>query len=62
MPDGGSVAIDFEDLPFAQDLPMDSPVVILLPGKHYKTFFETMLHLLRSSGFRVGTIVQGWLL
>lgn len=32
MPDGGSVALDFEDLPSAQDLPMDAPVVILLPG------------------------------
>ena len=32
MPDGGSVALDFEDLPLAQDLPKDAPVIILLPG------------------------------
>ena len=34
MPDGGSVALDFEDLPLAQDLPKDAPVIILLPGPH----------------------------
>ena len=34
MPDGGSVALDFEDLPLAQDLPKDAPVIILLPGLH----------------------------
>lgn len=33
MPDGGSVALDFEDLELCQDLPSDAPVVILLPGK-----------------------------
>ena len=33
MPDGGSVALDFEDLDSSQDLPSDAPVVILLPGK-----------------------------
>jgi len=33
MPDGGSVALDFEDLEMCQDLPSDAPVVILLPGK-----------------------------
>ena len=33
MPDGGSVALDFEDLESNQDLPPDAPVVILLPGK-----------------------------
>ena len=32
MPDGGSVALDFEDLDSSQDLPSDAPVVILLPG------------------------------
>lgn len=32
MPDGGSVALDFEDLESCQDLPADAPVVILLPG------------------------------
>ena len=32
MPDGGSVALDFENLPLAQDLPGDAPVVVLLPG------------------------------
>ena len=31
-PDGGSVALDFEAFDSAQDLPMDAPVVILLPG------------------------------
>ena len=34
MPDGGSVALDFEDLPLAQDLPKDAPVIILLPGPY----------------------------
>ena len=34
MPDGGSVALDFEDLNLSQDLPKDAPVVILLPGEH----------------------------
>ena len=33
MPDGGSVALDFEDLDSQQDLPADAPVVILLPGE-----------------------------
>ncbi len=33
MPDGGSVALDFEDLELSQDLPSDAPVVILLPGE-----------------------------
>ena len=34
MPDGGSVALDFEDLETNQDLPSDAPVVILLPGEN----------------------------
>ena len=33
MPDGGSVALDFEDPDLHQDLPADAPVVILLPGE-----------------------------
>lgn len=32
LPDGGSVALDFEDFEHVQDLPQDAPVVILLPG------------------------------
>ncbi|EFN55873.1 hypothetical protein CHLNCDRAFT_145469 [Chlorella variabilis] len=32
MPDGGCVALDTEDLPAAQQLPQDAPVLILLPG------------------------------
>jgi predicted alpha/beta-fold hydrolase len=32
MPDGGCVALDTEDLPPAQQLPEDAPVLILLPG------------------------------
>ena len=46
MPDGGSVALDFEDLPSAQDLPMDAPVVILLPGKS-ANYTRWMLQMLR---------------
>lgn len=36
LPDGGSVALDFEDFEHVQDLPQDAPVVILLPGKIQK--------------------------
>lgn len=32
MPDGGTVAIDFEPLAFDQGLPRSAPVLILLPG------------------------------
>lgn len=38
MPDGGSVALDFEDLDSSQDLPSDAPVVILLPGERSLTW------------------------
>ena len=31
-PDGGSIALDFEDYATKQDLPPDAPVIILLPG------------------------------
>ena len=34
LPDGGTVALDFEDYDLPQDLPRDAPVVILLPGQH----------------------------
>jgi hypothetical protein len=32
LPDGGTLALDFEDYESPQDLPRDAPVVILLPG------------------------------
>lgn len=32
MPDGGTVALDSEDLPAERRLPASAPVVILLPG------------------------------
>lgn len=35
MPDGGSVALDFEDFELVQNLPKDAPVVILLPGQPF---------------------------
>ena len=31
-PDGGSISLDFEDYDSVQDLPLDAPVIILLPG------------------------------
>ena len=48
MPDGGSVALDFENLPLAQDLPRDAPVVILLPGAHKMMPFFAVQSLARA--------------
>ncbi|EIE22712.1 AB-hydrolase YheT [Coccomyxa subellipsoidea C-169] len=55
LPDGGSVALDFEDFEHVQDLPQDAPVVILLPGLtggSHDSYVKYMVRACRRKGLR----------
>ncbi|CAL8470709.1 g10251 [Coccomyxa elongata] len=55
LPDGGSVALDFENFELIQDLPQDAPVVILLPGLtggSHDSYVKYMVRECRRKGLR----------